>query len=63
MISYRALLTDPSATDETRDNQNVIVLILGAVSVIAIVIVVTIVISLAIVCYRNKVSSHSVMLL
>ena len=54
VISYRSLLTDPPVT--TRDNQNVIVLILGAVSGIALIIVVTIVIMLAVVCYRNKVS-------
>ena len=48
----------PETDETTRDNQNVIVLILGAVLSISLIIVVTIVIMLAVVCYRNKVSNH-----
>ena len=43
------------ATDEpTTDDQNIIVLVLGAVLGVALIVVVAIVIMLTIVCYRNK---------
>ena len=56
VTGYRAVVTEVASTEGTSDDQNIVVLILGAVLGVALIVVLTTIILLATICYRNKVS-------
>ena len=56
VTGYRAVVTEVASTEGTSDDQNIVVLILGAVLGVALIFVLTTIILLATICYRNKVS-------